>query len=504
MSSRYILAVDQGTSGSKSLIFDENGTALARGFQPLSSSFPQPGFVEQDPEEIYQSALASVKRCLKAFEQVRPGASAEISCCGISNQRETFVLWDREGQPVHPAVVWQCKRSIPVCERLKAEGLEPEVSRRTGLILDPYFSASKLIWLLENEPPVKEMIGRGGVLFGTVDSWLLHRLTRGASHLTDFTNAARTLLFNLDALEWDSHLVDKFGLSPLNLPETRPSSWDFGESDFDGILPRPVRITAMAGDSHASSFGQGCFTPGTAKATLGTGSSILLNVGPQRISSENGMVSTICWSTAGRTDFALEGVIVTCGATVQWLRDQLGLFAQSRESETLARSVPDNLGVVFVPAFSGLGAPHWRMDLRGAILGLTFGADKRHIVRAALESIPFQIKDVITTMEAESKAPLSEIKVDGGLTANAFVIQALADLLGTAVVDSGIEDVSALGAACLAGLEAGVFRDFDHLAELNPEKTVHRPGENRIKIEREYRHWKETLQQLLDLDHEHQ
>jgi len=489
MSAEFILAIDQGTSGTKTVIFDSRGRIVRKATARLESSYPQVGFVEQDPDEIYGSVLDSLEACLEGF-------SGSIRVCGISNQRETFLLWDGEGRPVSKAVVWQCKRSIGVCERLKREGLEGEIGRRTGLIVDPYFSGTKLIWLYENDTAVGSGIDGGDVCFGTVDTWLLFKLTGGRRYCTDYTNACRTLFFNLDTLRWDEDLLGAFGLSGLRLPEVCPSSHGYGETDFEGLLPRPVPIGAMIGDSHAAAFGEGCFSSGTAKATLGTGSSILMDTESRRVTSSRGMVTTICWSAADRVDFALEGIIVTAGATIQWLRDQLGLFSQSRETEAMARAVDDNNGVYLIPAFSGLGAPHWRMDAKAAILNLTFGCSKNHIVRAALESIPYQIKDVIGAMEQDSGLNLEELKVDGGITANGFVMQFLADLLDVDVVNAGIEEVSALGAALLAGLEAGVYQGMDQLEGLEVQRRAFSPGSGRLDAARMYQGWKENLRRV--------
>ncbi len=489
-----LLAIDQGTSGTKAVIFDKQGQLLAKATEPLASYYPQPGFVEQNPQEIYQNVLAAVKACLSEYS----GDASDIVACGISNQRETLCLWDPSGAPLHPAVVWQCKRSVEICNRLKGTSLEQDIIQRTGLIADPYFSGSKVIWLYEHDAKIKSAIDQGQALFGNVDTWLLYQLTGGQAYATDYTNASRTLFFNLDNLQWDNDLMQQFNLSGLKLPEVHPSSHPYGVTDFEGLLPAPVPIAAMIGDSHAAAFGEGCFVPGTAKATLGTGCSILLNTGDKRIASQQGMVTTICWSTADRVDYALEGIIVTCGATITWLRDNLGLFAQSKDTEAMATRVDSNNGVYLIPAFSGLGAPHWQMDLKAAIMGLTLGCDKNHIVRAALESIPYQIKDIISAMEADSGVPLQELRVDGGISANRFVMQFLTDLLQTQVVNIGMQDVSALGAAYMAGLQQGIYRDIDHLAQLNIEKTAFNPGSqtNLDKVARDHQGWTKAIEQL--------
>jgi len=497
MPNKYLLAIDQGTSATKAIVFDNQAVPAVQSTIPIASVYPQPGFVEQKPEEIYQSVIQAVRNCFLEFQEADTGTLPEIAACGVSNQRETFLLWNEEGEPVTNAVVWQCKRSVEICQSIQGTDLENELKRRTGLIADPYFSGTKLLWLYENDSTVREALDQGQLYFGTVDTWLLYRLTNGTQYLTDYTNASRTLLFNIETLAWDRYLIQEFNFDGLNLPEAKPSAFEFGSTDFEGTSSEKIPITAMIGDSHAALFGERCFQPGEAKATLGTGSSILLNTGSQRVQSENGMMTTIGWSTEKLVDYALEGVIVTCGATITWLRDQLGLFAESAETETLARSVESNNGAYLIPAFSGLGAPHWKMDMKGMLVGLTLGTDKNHIVRAALESIPFQIKDVITAMENDSSIPLKQLKVDGGITTNTFVMQSLSDLLNTDVVNIGVSNVSALGAACLAGLTSGVFRDIGHLNSLAYEDTTRfLPGKETEGIRDAYQGWQETLARL--------
>lgn len=491
------MAIDQGTSSTKTVIFDENGVLVAKGSEALNSHHPQPGFVEQDPEEIYQNVLASVKIGLDKFSKIKPGEITKIAGIGISNQRETFLLWDSQGNPISNAIVWQCKRSVDICSQLKQQaGLEQQIRERTGLIIDPYFSGTKLLWLFEKDEEVRQAIQSGKAHFGTIDTWLLFRLTNGSTFATDYTNASRTLLFNLQELNWDQYLLQQFGLQNLILPEIHPSSWSFGTTNLNSLLPNPIPVSAMIGDSHAAAFGEGCFSSGTAKATLGTGCSILWNTGSKPIRSQKGMLTTICWSTAERIDYALEGAIVSCGATIEWLKQQLGLFSDSKETEAIAQSIPDNGGVYLVPAFSGLGAPHWQMDRKAAIKGMTFSSDKRHIIRASLESIPFQIKDVIACMESESGVSLQTLNIDGGITTNQFVVQMLADLLGTQVCNIGITDVSALGASYLAGLETGVFQDLEHIASLAHATRTYHPGDsNTVSLVNEnYKGWKNAIE----------
>jgi len=491
MSHRYILAIDQGTSGTKTLIIDEHGKICAKASITLKTNYLSNGFVEQDSEEILQNALSSVKQSVQSF--VDSGNNADdIVSCGISNQRESFIIWDKEGKPLYNAIVWQCKRSIDICAKLKQQGLDENIKQKTGLVIDPYFSATKLIWLYQNNQNIKHVIDKGNAYFGTVDTWLLYKLTNGKKYLTDYTNASRTLFFNLSTLSWDKELLEIFGLSKLNLPECKSSSFLFGETNFNGILKKPIAVSAMIGDSHAAAFGEGCYKPGEAKATMGTGCSILMNIGDELKYSDKGMVSTICWSTEDKVQYALEGVIVTCGGTIEWLKTEMNLFEDSKQTESMATSVKDNNGVYMIPAFSGLGAPHWDMKRKASITGLTFSANKNHIVRAALESIPYQIKDIIVAMEADTKIELNQLMVDGGISSNDFIIQFLADLLNKPVVNIGIADVSALGAAYLAGLQQKIYKDLDHLLRLNTEKKISKPlGDEKIKTW--YKEWQQAI-----------
>lgn len=475
MSATYILAIDQGTSSTKTLLFDEKGEAVAKGSEPLHTAYLAEGWVEQDPEVIWSNVLLSVEKCLEDFS--RKGFNKiDIAGIGISNQRETFVVWDKQGKSLYPAVVWQCKRSVNVCAALKEKGLSAIVQEKTGLLIDPYFSASKLIWLFENNAAIRKAIQEGNAFFGTVDTWLLYKMTGGAVYATDHTNASRTLLFNLHTLQWDEELIDLYGLKGIRLPELRPSSYHFGETRLNGLLDTLVPVTAMIGDSHAAAFGEGCFEAGTAKATLGTGCSVLMNIGSKPVKQMNGSVSTICWSIDGRVDYALEGVIVSCGATIEWLKNDLGLFGDSKETEAMANAVADNGGVFLVPAFSGLGSPYWQMDRKASIIGMSFRTTRNHITRAALESIGYQVKDVIAAMEKDAGLSLKELMTDGGITANQFVVQFIANQLNKRVITIGMPDVSALGAAYLAGLKAGVYADIDALKKLNNSRRTYQPA----------------------------
>ncbi|HEX6847188.1 MAG TPA: glycerol kinase GlpK [Chitinophagaceae bacterium] len=489
---KYILAIDQGTSSTKSLIFDEAGIAICKGSEPLQTSYLTNGFVEQDPEEIYQNVLLSVKKCLDQFKE-KGLNNNDIAAIGVSNQRETFVVWDKRGKPLHNSVVWQCKRSVQICDGLKQKGLSDTVSARTGLVIDPYFSATKLIWLFQNNSQVKEAIQNDNAFFGTIDTWLLYKFTNGKEYATDYTNASRTLFFNLHTLKWDDELIDIFGLTGIHLPELKASSSFFGETTLNNVLPKPIPVTALIGDSHAAAFGEGCFEKGTAKATLGTGCSILMNIGSKPVRSDMGMVTTICWSTEQRIDFALEGVIVSCGATLEWLKNELKLFSDSKETEAMANAVADNGNVYLVPAFSGLGSPHWQMERKASISGVTFGTTSDHIVRAALESIPYQIADIISAMEKDASQELKELMADGGITSNEFVIKFLADLLNRPVVTIGMPDVSALGAAYLAGLKIGVYKSVNDLKVLNIERRVYQPTSANDAIRKNYQGWQKAI-----------
>lgn len=491
----YLLAIDQGTSSTKTIIFDETGRVAAKGSAALATQHFPNGFVEQDPEGIYNNVLKSLQQCLDVFKQ-KGHKLTEIVSCGISNQRETFILWDEQGNAVSPAVVWACKRSTDICTALKAAGQEPMIREKTGLIIDPYFSATKLLWLLENDAILKKRVNAGEIFFGTVDCWLLYKLSGGKQFRTDHTNACRTLLFNIHSLDWDQDILKMWDLENLRLPEVHPSAFAYGSSDFEGLFPDPLPIASMIGDSHAATFGEGCFEPGAGKVTLGTGSSIMMNIGPKPLDSTNGMLTTICWSTAGRVDYALEGAIVACGSTIEWLRKELHLFQDPKDTGPMALSVPDNGGVYLVPAFSGLGAPHWQMNRRASIAGMTFGTTKNHIVRAALESIPYQIKDVMDAMQQDMGAPLREIAVNGGIANNQFVIRFLANLLGLRLKKRKSADVSALGAALLAGLQSGVFTGLDQLEDLNQTQTeLILPDPENEKFQVFYQGWQRAVDQ---------
>ncbi len=485
----YMLAIDQGTSGSKAIIFDRNGAVISEASEALHTQHFENGFVEQDPEGVFENVIQAVQKCLSSFQDMGFSLTS-IACCGISNQRETFILWDEAGNRLTPAVVWSCKRSIDICGELRKAGQESLIHERTGLIIDPYFSGTKLLWFLRNDQELKDRIRSGDVFFGTVDTWLLYKLSGDEIFSTDHTNASRTLLFNIHSLQWDPDILQMWGLENLKLPKVQKSASYFGESDFNGLLPAAIPITAMIGDSHAAAFGEGCFEQGGGKVTLGTGSSIMVNVGDCPVDSSNGMLSTICYSSDEGVKYGLEGAIVACGSTLEWLRKELHLFENPAETEQIAMSVEDNGGVYLIPAFSGLGAPHWQMDRKASIEGMTFGTTKNHIVRAALESIAYQIKDVIIAMCKDMNTPMRELAVNGGISRNNFVMKFLADLLSFNLRKRQNPHVSALGAAYLAGLQMGIFRDMQEVQYLVSQSAkIVRPDLGNIAVQEYYEGW---------------
>jgi glycerol kinase len=455
----HILALDQGTTSSRAIVFDGSGAMIAVAQREFRQIFPRPGWVEHDPEEIWESQLATA---LEALDRAGLSAGA-VAAVGLTNQRETTLLWDRaSGRPLGNAIVWQDRRTADLCARLRERGLEPLFRKKTGLVLDPYFSGTKIAWLLDHLPEARDAAAAGRLAFGTVDSWLIWKLTGGAVHATDVSNASRTLLWNLETEDWDDELLGILGVPRSILPEVRPSSGVFGET-APGLLPERLPITGVAGDQQAALFGQACLRPGMAKNTYGTGCFLLMNTGGRPIPSKHGLLTTAAWRIGARTDYALEGSIFIGGAVIQWLRDGLGVIRTAAEVEPLAASVPDSGGAVLVPAFTGLGAPHWDAWARGTLLGITRGTTAAHLARAALDAIAFQTVEVLRAMEADSGVALSELRVDGGATANDLLLQIQADLLGVPVVRPRVRETTALGAAYLAGLAAGVWKGTDEL-----------------------------------------
>lgn len=459
---RFILALDQGTTSSRAILYDHGGTAVASAQREFPQHFPQPGWVEHDPEDIWTSQRDTITEVL-ALAKATP---RDIAAVGIANQRETTMLWDkRTGAPLARAIVWQDRRTAGMCERLKAAGHEAEVSRRSGLVLDPYFAGTKLAWLLETIPGARKRAERGELAFGTIDSWLVWRLTGGRHHVTDATNASRTLLFNLHTGEWDPVLLAMLGVPRPCLPEVVPSQLSIERGVSALIEGIEIPLTGIAGDQQAALFGQSCFSPGMAKNTYGTGCFLLMTTGENALASRHRLLTTVAWQTE-RTTYALEGSVFVAGAVVQWLRDGLGIIQSSSEVEALAASTADNGDVYLVPAFTGLGSPHWDPHARGTLVGLSRGTTRAHIARAALEAIAFQSAELLQAMQKDAARPLVELRVDGGATSNNLLMQFQADVLGVPVVRPRITETTALGAAYLAGLGVGFWRSHEELSSI--------------------------------------
>ncbi len=451
---RYVIAMDQGTTSSRAVVFSEQGQVLAQHSMEFPQIYPQPGWVEHDPMAILHTQVES----LRAAVQAANVPVQDIAAIGLTNQRETTLLWEREtGRPVHNAIVWQCRRTAPYIEKLRAEGLEEHIRRTTGLIPDAYFSATKLAWLLDTLD-LHERAAAGELCFGTVDSWLAWHMVQGHPHVTDVSNASRTMLLNIHTLDWDEKLLRALNIPRAVLPRVVDTAGVIGDLDSE-ILGRPVPLAAMAGDQQAALFGQACYSPGMMKNTYGTGCFLLMNTGRTPVFSKHGMVSTVAWRIAGKTTYALEGSVFIGGAAIQWLRDEMGLIERAADSELIAASLADNGGVYMVPAFAGLGAPYWDMYSRGIIVGLTRGTGKAHIVRAALESIAYQSADLVTAMVQDSGVIPQQLRVDGGASANNFLMQFQADMLNVPVVRPAVIETTALGAALLAGFAVGVWKD---------------------------------------------
>jgi len=491
--SRCILALDQGTTSSRAIIFDERGTPIASEQREFEQHYPQPGWVEHDPKEILQSQRATAREALRMSDL----EASDLLAIGISNQRETTIVWDRQtGEPIHNAIVWQDRRTAPLCERLRADGLEGLVREKTGLVIDPYFSATKIAWLLDNVPEARARAERGELAFGTVDTWLTWHLSENRTHVTDVSNAARTMLFNIRTLDWDEELLAALKVPRALLPDVHPSAHSFAMAP-KGFLGAPLIIGGVAGDQQAAMFGQACHQPGMAKNTYGTGCFMLLHTGSEPVKSEYGLVSTPC-AHLKSPEYALEGSVFVAGAVVQWLRDELGFFESSAEVEALANSVLDSGGVFVVPAFTGLGAPYWDAHARGAILGLTRGSSRAHLARAALESIAYQSADVLDAMQRDSGMTLTELRVDGGATANDLLMQFQADVLGVPVVRPKILETTALGAAYLAGLTVGLWKSRDEIAAQWQVERRFEPRMERGEADGRLARWREAVSRSRD------
>ncbi len=489
----YLLSIDQGTSGSTVILVDANGEIITRGYRELSQRYPRPGWVEHDAIEIWQSVRQTVEETLKPS-----GFADDVMAIAIANQRETVVLWDRDtGRPIHPAIVWQCRRTAPICENLRTEGLEALVHKRTGLVLDPYFSASKIAWILDNVVGARERAERGNLAFGNVDAWLLWNLTGGKVHATDYTNASRTMLFNIDTLEWSDDLLRIFRVPRSVLPEVRPSGSVFGTTTNLDFALDGIPIAAIAGDQQAALFGQLCTGPEIAKNTYGTGCFMMLHTAEKRVSSKSGLLTTLACSLDESPLYALEGSVFIAGAAVQWLRDGIGIIKSSTETEAIAASVEETGGVTLVPAFSGLGAPYWNTNARGAILGLTRGTTVAHIVRATLESIAFQTADVVTAMTTDAKITLNRLRADGGAAANNILMQFQADILGIDVERPMEIETTGLGVAYLAGLTTNLWESVEALHSTRKVDRVFKPGINELERRAKLACWKDAVRRIM-------
>ena len=494
MKKKYILAFDQGTTSSRAIIFNHNGEIVEVAQTEFKQIYPNAGWVEHDPNEIIETQLEVAKTVIKKAKI----DILEIAAIGITNQRETTVVWDKEtGEPIYNAIVWQCRRTAEICEELKEAGLETYIRETTGLVIDAYFSGTKVKWILDNVKGAREKADKGNLLFGTIDSWLVWKLTNGKVHITDYSNASRTMLYNIKELKWDDKLLKALDIPKSMLPDVKDSSYVYGSTKED-IFGVEIPISSVIGDQQSALFGQGCFEKGMVKNTYGTGCFILMNTGKEAVISRKGLITTIAWGINGNIEYALEGSIFMGGATIQWLRDELQLIKNSAESEKYANEVDDTGGVYLVPAFTGLGAPYWDMYARGTIVGMTRGTKKSHIIRAALEAIAYQSLDVISAMEAESDIKVKTLRVDGGATANEFLMNFQADILQVNVERPKIVETTALGAAYLAGIAVGFWKDKN---EINKEIEIDKVFKPKMKVadsKNKYKMWEKAVKRSMD------
>ena len=491
---RYIMALDAGTTSNRCILFNEKGEICSVAQKEFTQYFPKPGWVEHDADEIWSTQLGVA---VEAMSKI--GASAgDIAAIGITNQRETAIVWDKKtGEPVCRAIVWQCRRTAEYCDRLKEDGYTELFRKKTGLIIDAYFSGTKVKWILDNVEGVREKAEKGEVLFGTVETWLIWKLTKGRVHVTDYSNASRTMLFNISTLQWDREILDLIGIPEAMLPKVQPSSCIYGEADasfFGGAIP----IGGAAGDQQSALFGQTCFSPGEAKNTYGTGCFLLMNTGEKPVFSENGLLTTIAWGRGGKVEYALEGSIFVAGAAIQWLRDEMRLIDSAADSEYMAQKEKDTNGCYVVPAFTGLGAPHWDQYARGTIVGITRGVNKYHIIRATLESLAYQVNDVVRAMEADAELTLQSLKVDGGASANNFLMQAQADLSGAPVERPACIETTAMGAAYLAGLAVGYWSGKEDVRANRKADRIFRPSIEEGEREKRIKGWKKAVTYAYD------
>ena len=493
----YVVALDQGTTSSRAILFNRAGNIMARAQYPFRQIYPQPGWVEHDPMEIW----ATEKRALVEAVDAAHIDPKQIAAVGITNQRETTILWERTtGKPVYNAIVWQCRRTAAICDMLKAAGLEETVTKKTGLLIDAYFSGTKIKWIMDNVPGVKERAERGELCAGTVDSWLIWNLTGGKVHVTDYSNASRTMLFNIHTLQWDAELCAVLGIPMDMLPKPCSNSEVYGmvAEGIPGLEALAgIPICGSAGDQQAALFGQGCFTPGQAKNTYGTGCVALMNVGGEVVRSRSGLVTSVGWSVGGQVTYALEGSVFNAGSTIQWLRDELGLIQSAPECDRLAESVPSSGGVFVVPAFTGMGAPYWDMYARGTIVGLTRGSTRAHIARAVLDSIAYQVTDLVRAMNEDAPCPLTTLRVDGGASVSDILMQTQADLLRLSVDRPAQVETTAFGAAALAGLAVGIWSGMEELESLRRSQHVFVPQRGEAECAADYAQWRRAVERSL-------
>jgi glycerol kinase len=488
---KYIMAIDQGTTGTRVILFNQDGEVHSTAYREIQQIYPQPGWVEHNPREYWQT----VQDCTREVLKKGRAKAAEIAAIGITNQRETTILWDREtGEPVYNAIVWQCRRTAPLCDRLKDLGLEPLVREKTGLVIDAYFSATKIRWIMDNVPGVREKIARGSICMGNIDSWIIWNLSRGAYHVTDYSNASRTMLLNIHTLRWDEELLRELKIPEEILPALKPSSGEMARTNREVFFGEQIPIAGVAGDQHAATFGQTCFRPGMVKNTYGTALALMMNIGETPKLSSNGLTTDLAWHIGGRTEYALEGVVFIGGAAVQWLRDGLRIIGSAQEASALAEKVSDTGGVYMVPAFTGLCAPYWDMYARGLIVGLTRGTGREQIARAALESMAYQTRDILDAMEADSGEKAASLRVDGGATASNFLMQFQADVLGRRVERPSVTEMAARGAAYLAGLGVGFWKTKEEVSRHWKLDRLFEPRMSPDQRDQLYAGWRNAVQ----------
>ena len=486
---QYILSIDQGTTSTRCIVFDKQGNSVASAQEEITQYFPKPGWVEHNPVEILESVISTLKTVVKKV------GARNIAAIGITNQRETTVVWDkRTGKPVYNAIVWQSRQTAGICEELKQKGLESEVRYKTGLLIDAYFSGTKIKWILDHEPGAQAEAFAGNLIFGTIDTWILWNLTENRVHATDYTNASRTMLYNIRECKWDDKLLQALDIPASMLPEVMDSSKVYGHAKAELMGHEGIPISGIAGDQQAALFGQGCFSPGMAKNTYGTGCFMLMNTGTEAVSSKHGLLTTIAWGLNGKVEYALEGSIFVAGSAVKWMRDTVELFTDVSETENFAKSLDSSEGVYFVPAFVGLGTPYWDSEVRGSIFGLTRGSSRSHLIRATLESVAYQTKDVLSVMEKDSGIQLKALRVDGGMVANNFLMQFQSDILHVPVERPVVQETTALGASYLAGLAVGFWENKQDIAKNWQLEKAFEPGMEKAEAEGLYKGWLKAVE----------